>query len=146
ARARRRGDAALRRTLRRARRGDGDLRARRRGRYRALMREPLTRRRLVECGAAVGAVAALGQLRSVPTALGALSADPRIRELRRLVRGPVVSPASAYYASLRRGYNAHFNGVHPLAVVQPLDDADVQAVVRWAVKRKVRIVARSGGH
>jgi FAD/FMN-containing dehydrogenase len=110
------------------------------------MREPLTRRELVERGAAAGALVALGSLRSVPTALGALSADPRIRELARLVRGPVVTPASPRYANLRRGYNAHFNGVHPLAIVQPLDEADVQAVVRWAVKRKVRIVARSGGH
>jgi FAD/FMN-containing dehydrogenase len=110
------------------------------------MREALTRRELVERGAAVGALAALGQLGFVPTALGALSADPRIRELARLVRGPVVTPASPRYASLRRGYNAHFDGVHPLAIVQPLDAADVQAVVRWAVKRKVRIVARSGGH
>ena len=45
------------------------------------MREPLTRRKLIERGAAAGALVALGQLRSVPTALGALSARRVVRRL-----------------------------------------------------------------
>lgn len=36
--------------------------------------------------------------------------------------------------------------MRPLAVVRPVDAADVAAVVRWAAKEHVPIVARSGGH
>jgi FAD/FMN-containing dehydrogenase len=106
----------------------------------------LTRRALVARGAALGAGLALARTGSVEWAAGALSTDPRIRELARLVRGPVVTPASARYAALRQPFNARYAGIHPLAVVQPLDERDVQTVVRWAAKRKVRIAARSGGH
>jgi FAD/FMN-containing dehydrogenase len=106
----------------------------------------LTRRALVGRGAALGAALVAARLENVEWAAGALSTDPRIRELDRLVRGPVVTPASARYATLRVPYNTRYAGIHPLAIVQPLDEKDVQAVVRWAVKRKVRITARSGGH
>ena len=36
--------------------------------------------------------------------------------------------------------------MHPLAVVRPVDAADVARVVRWAASSRVPIVARSGGH
>jgi FAD/FMN-containing dehydrogenase len=106
----------------------------------------LTRRALVGRGAALAAALVAARLDGAEWAAGALSTDPRIRELARLVRGPVVTPASARYGALRQPYNARYAGIHPLAIVQPLDEKDVQAVVRWAVKRKVRIAARSGGH
>jgi FAD/FMN-containing dehydrogenase len=106
----------------------------------------LTRRALVGRGAALGAALVAARLDGVEWAAGALSLDPRIRELARLVRGPVVTPASPRYASLRLPYNTRYAGIHPHAIVQPLDERDVQAVVRWAAKRKVRIAARSGGH
>src|SRR3954452_15049683 len=106
----------------------------------------LTRRALGSGGAALRAALVAAGLENVEWAAGALSTDPRIRELDRLVRGPVVTPASARYATLRVPYNTRYAGIHPLAIVQPLDEKDVQAVVRWAVKRKVRITARSGGH
>ena len=69
-------------------------------------------------------------------------ADPRIRELNRLVRGPVLVPAD----SSELVWNARFEHVRPLAVVRPRDARDVQAVVRWARRRHVRVIPRSGGH
>lgn len=43
-------------------------------------------------------------------------------------------------------YNLNFSSTRPLAVVRPVDAADVATVVKWAAKERVRIVARSGGH
>jgi FAD/FMN-containing dehydrogenase len=74
------------------------------------------------------------------------SADPRLRSLARAVRGPVLARGSAGYATARLEYDSLYDSIRPLAVVQPVDAADVAAVVRWAAKTGVRIVARSGGH
>jgi FAD/FMN-containing dehydrogenase len=62
------------------------------------------------------------------------------------VRGPVYFPRTPGYNSQRLVYNTRFDGVHPQAVVQPLDTRDVQAVVGWANRFGVHIVPRSGGH
>jgi FAD/FMN-containing dehydrogenase len=74
------------------------------------------------------------------------SADPRLRELARAIRGPVFAPSSAAYAQARQPFNTRYESVRPLAVVQPVDVRDVQQIVRWARKRGVRLAARSGGH
>jgi hypothetical protein len=71
----------------------------------------------------------------------ARSGDP-VRELRRLVRGPVSRPRS----SAGLVYNERYETRRPLAVVQPLDVRDVSAVVRWAGRRGIPVVARAGGH
>jgi FAD/FMN-containing dehydrogenase len=42
--------------------------------------------------------------------------------------------------------NTRYAGVHPLAVVQPLDAADVARTIRWVHGRGIRFAARSGGH
>jgi len=68
--------------------------------------------------------------------------DPRVRELRRAVRGPVLMPSS----SSGLVFNERYEHVHPLAVVRPRDAHDVQAVVRWGRRRNVRVIPRSGGH
>jgi FAD/FMN-containing dehydrogenase len=68
--------------------------------------------------------------------------DPRVRELRRLVRGPVLTPAS----SRELVFNQRYEHVHPLAVVRPRDAHDVQAVIRWGRRSNVRVIPRSGGH
>lgn len=62
------------------------------------------------------------------------------------LRGPLYRPGSAGYAAARKPWNARFDDVLPLAVAQPLDTADVQAIVRWAVAHDVRLAVRSGGH
>ena len=43
-------------------------------------------------------------------------------------------------------FDSLYDGIHPLAIAQPLDAADVAAALRWASKTGVHIVARSGGH
>ena len=68
------------------------------------------------------------------------------RALRSAVRGRVLFPRTPGYNSERLVYNLRYDGVRPQAVVQPLDTRDVQAVVNWANRFDVRIVARSGGH
>jgi FAD/FMN-containing dehydrogenase len=72
--------------------------------------------------------------------------DPRLGALERVLRGPVITPADSRYASTRVGFNALYDTVHPLAIAQPLDAADVARVVDWARTTHVPIVARSGGH
>ena len=71
---------------------------------------------------------------------------PALRALRAAVRGPVLVPGTPGYGGARLVYNERFDGARPPAVVQPRDTRDVQAVVRWANRFGVRLVARSGGH
>jgi FAD/FMN-containing dehydrogenase len=108
--------------------------------------EPLTRRELVARSLALTSFLAFPRLRGVPAFAGGAAADPRIAGLVNAVRGPVVTPAQPRYEQLRLPYNALYDGVRPLAVTQPLDAADVSAIVAWARRTGVPIVARSGGH
>ena len=68
------------------------------------------------------------------------------RALRSAVRGRVFFPRTPGYNSRRLVYNTRFDGIRPDAVVQAESTADVAAVVRWAGRFGVPIVARSGGH
>ncbi len=100
------------------------------------------RRELVVRGgrlAGAGAALALG-LASDARAANALD------ELDRAMRGPLLRPGTAGYAQARKPWNARFDDVLPRAVAQPLDTADVQAIVRWAARHQVRLGIRSGGH
>jgi FAD/FMN-containing dehydrogenase len=65
-----------------------------------------------------------------------------LRALRADVRGRVLVPRD----SSRIVYNRRFERIRPDAVVQVENTADVAAVVRWANRFDVRVVARSGGH
>jgi FAD/FMN-containing dehydrogenase len=105
------------------------------------MSERLTRREVVVRGAGLAALLALG-----PAFRFAGDADPRLRSLAKAVRGPVIVPGAPLYDSARVVFDANYDGVKPLAVVRPLDAADVAQVVRWARSTGVHIVARSGGH
>ena len=77
-------------------------------------------------------------------------ADPlprgQVRALRAAVRGRVLVPGDHGYAGARLIFNRRYDGVRPPAVIQVRDRADVQAVVRWADRFDVPLVARSGGH
>jgi hypothetical protein len=99
----------------------------------------LNRRELLVCAAGAGVALA------VPDWVWAAT-DPRLKSLAAAVRGPVLARGGAGYALARLEYDSTFDAVMPLAVVQPLDAADVAATVRWAAKTGVHIVPRSGGH
>jgi FAD/FMN-containing dehydrogenase len=70
----------------------------------------------------------------------------QVRALRAAVRGRVLVPGNSGYNGARVIFNTRYDGVRPPAVVQVRDPADVQAVVRWADRYDVPLVARSGGH
>ncbi len=93
--------------------------------------------RLVVAGAGLS----LG-LASPAVARGAGELD----ELAQSLRGPLFRPGGPAYRAARKPWNARFDDVLPRAVAQPLDTADVQAIVRWAAKHDVRLAVRSGGH
>ena len=108
-----------------------------------MLDEQLTRRELVARAAGLTAVFAL---RYVPVAAAEGTVDPRLKALDKVVRGPVLTPASPKYDSARLVFDSLYDNVHPLAVVQPLDAKDVSQIVLWARKTGVHIVAKSGGH
>ncbi|HWH12778.1 MAG TPA: FAD-binding oxidoreductase [Solirubrobacteraceae bacterium] len=79
---------------------------------------------------------------SVAPAVGGTS----LADLADVVRGAVITSGSAAYAGARRIYNEAYDGDRPLAVVRPLDEADVRATLRWAARRDVVVRPRGGGH
>ena len=93
-------------------------------------------------GAAAAAVAA---------GLDAAASEARlpgtaVRRLDAAVRGAVATPGRASYARARRVHQLSGPLPRPLAVVTVRDSADVEALLRWAAREDVAVVARSGGH
>jgi FAD/FMN-containing dehydrogenase len=66
--------------------------------------------------------------------------------LQQAIRGRVLTPSTPGFAAAAHVYNERFDSILPQAVARPVDAADVQAAVRWAVARGVQVRARSGGH
>lgn len=99
--------------------------------------ERWTRREALAAG--MGAALAPGLLLGPPPRRTRVDA---LRELERAVRGPVSRPPDS------RGivYDERWESARPRAVVQALDTADVQAVVRWAARTGIPLAVRSGGH
>ena len=107
-------------------------------------RDGLTRRQFVTRTAALGAALALPASGSLWAADAAVAADPRLRSLDKAVRGPVLTPAPPKYANARLVFDSLYDGVHPLAVVQPLDATTSARSCKWARKTGVHIVAQLG--
>lgn len=106
----------------------------------------LTRRDLLAGAGGLAVAAALAPARLGSAAIGERTVDPMLRELARLVDGPVITPAQAQYEQARLPYNARFSSVRPLAVVRPASVEDVRQIVRWSARTGVRLAPRSGGH
>jgi FAD/FMN-containing dehydrogenase len=106
----------------------------------------LTRREFVARAGALSALFALPALRFVPRAGAGEVVDPRLRALAKTLRGPLITPSQPAYDGARLEFDGLYDAVHPLAIAQPLDAADVGAVIRWARSTGMHIVARSGGH
>ncbi len=105
-------------------------------------------RRELLTGAAGGALALSlpGGALADPLAEPATLSRPAARALRAAVKGKVLFPRTPGYDSARLVYNLRYDGARPEAVVQAESTADVAAVVRWANRFDVNVVARSGGH
>ena len=70
----------------------------------------------------------------------------QLRALRDAVRGRVLAPGDHAYDAARVVFNKRFDAIRPPAVVRVRDTADVQAVMRWADRFDVPLVARAGGN
>lgn len=66
-------------------------------------------------------------------------------DLHASTRGQVLTPDDPAYERARRPFNAMAVG-RPLAMLQPVDTADIVAAVRWAGDADVAIGVRGGGH
>jgi FAD/FMN-containing dehydrogenase len=105
-------------------------------------------RREFLAGAAGGALAltlpgaSLADVAAEPSTLSRRAA----RALRSAVKGKVLFPRTPGYNAARLVYNLRYDGARPDAVVQAASAQDVAAVVRWANRFDVNVVARSGGH
>ena len=103
----------------------------------------MDRREFVRRSAAVGAVAALPAWARRATAA---ALDGPVARLARLLDGAVVVPGGGRYASARLLWDTRFDGLKPRAVAYCANAADVERVVRWALRERIHVVPRSGGH
>jgi hypothetical protein len=71
--------------------------------------------------------------------------DSPIAELRGRMRGEVIGPEDPAYDDSRRIWNATVDR-RPLLIARCADEADVQAVVRFAGEHDVELAVRSGAH
>jgi FAD/FMN-containing dehydrogenase len=71
--------------------------------------------------------------------------QPRVEELRSLLRGDVITPSDAAYDRARRVYNAMIDR-HPALVLCCRTVADVVAAVEFAREADMRLAVRGGGH
>src|SRR5437762_14244277 len=58
---------------------------------------------------------------------------------------PIFTSSSSHFAKVREINNYSITNV-PLAIVRPQSEADVSAVVKYAVTQKIPFCVRSGGH
>ena len=107
----------------------------------------LDRREFLTGAAASAAVFALpGRGRADVLAQSSALSGRAARALRSAVKGKVLFPSTPGYNKARLAYNVRYDGARPDAVVQAASTQDVAAVVRWANRFDVDVVARSGGH
>lgn len=104
----------------------------------------LTRRRLLQ-GTLVGGVAVAMSGRA-----GFATAAPRAADWAALagsITGQVILPGQrAAFMSAKQIFNTRFDGSTPVAVVVPRVVTDVQRAMAFAVKHRLKIATRSGGH
>lgn len=104
----------------------------------------LTRRRLLQ-GTFVGGVAV-----AISGGAGFAAAAPRAADWTALaasLNGQVILPANRpAFATAKQIFNTRYDGSTPVAVVVPRNVSDVQRAMAFAVKHKLKIAGRSGGH
>jgi len=109
------------------------------------MAEPLDRRAFLAGVGTAGALVLGGC--GVSRVAGSLAASSgSAQKLARAIRGHVFARGAPGFTGAAHVYNERFDSVLPDAVARPINAADVQAAVRWAVSNNVAVRARSGGH
>lgn len=121
------------------------------GRQRLWQGHELTRRSLLVAGTGVAGAAAIGRVTGVfaPAASAPASDAPGTADLQALaatLTGSVVLPSAAGYLSALQLFDPIYDGLRPLAVVQPANVADVATTVRFASGFTTPFASRSGGH
>ena len=79
------------------------------------------------------------------TTLQSPPAELDLSTLQTAVRGELIGPDSAHYDEARALYN-HMIDKHPALIVRCTDVADVQAALKFAAERDLRVAIRGGGH
>ncbi len=108
----------------------------------------LTRRRMVLGGAALGCVALVDpptRLFASETAPPATADAQLLDDLRKLLRGELITPADASYDDARKVWNGMIDK-HPLAIARCSGVADVISVVNYARDNDLPVSVRGGGH
>jgi FAD/FMN-containing dehydrogenase len=108
--------------------------------------EPITRRELLVRGGRLALVGGAVPLVGPLAELARSSSVGIFAELARELNGSVVVRGATGYDRARALYDTRFDSVKPRAVVFCRSRGDVQKTVRWALRHRVRIVPRSGGH
>ncbi|MET9631659.1 FAD-binding oxidoreductase [Lentzea sp. NPDC006480] len=67
-------------------------------------------------------------------------------DLTRRIEGRVVRPPDSLFGALAAPANTRYEHVLPHGIVLPTTESDIAAVLGWADKHQVPVVARSGGH
>jgi FAD/FMN-containing dehydrogenase len=115
--------------------------------------ERSTRRTLLaRAGIAGAALTVAGLPRGLLGAADAL-ADTNTRlpiawgnELAAAMRGNLLYKDNPRYLAAQPLFNSRFDSIFPQAIARPIDEADVQTIMRWAARHDVRIIPRGGGH
>lgn len=105
----------------------------------------LTRRELLARGAALGGAMALGTPALVFGQKGAPATMQPMDELRKMLRGDIITPGSAGYDDARKLWNGMIDRF-PAAIARCTGTADVIDVVNFARDRNLPISVRGGGH
>jgi FAD/FMN-containing dehydrogenase len=77
--------------------------------------------------------------------IGTKISDENLEEFRLTIRGDVLTPHDAGYATVRSAYNAMHPG-KPALVVRPTGTADVIGAVNFARENRLIVAVRGGGH
>lgn len=74
-----------------------------------------------------------------------LTAESSIARLRSRIRGDVIGTTDAEYGDSRRVWNGSIDR-RPLLIARCIDEADVQAAVRFATEQGLEVAVRGGAH
>ncbi len=106
---------------------------------------PLSRRRLLQSAAALGAAVTVG-LSSPPSALALVRTKGNVEILRRSLAGRLILPGELGFTMAAIPNNMRYADVLPIAVAMCTGTRDVQTAVDWARESRVPFAIRCGGH